>query len=130
MSILGNLNLHGEQFNSPSKSSVAVDSNSPVKGQNVFNNDMLKNPEEDNDDSGFSFKLAKVPEKSVAPAMDKIVSEQQDFDKFIEEQRIQLPIKICAAVTESERVQILDEFFKLIETQKKRLNSKKSPVKK
>ena len=85
MSILGNLNLHGEQFNSPSKRSVATDSNSPVKGneKHLFNNDMLK--DEDNDDGGFSFKLAKVPEKSVAPAMDKIVSEQQDFDKFIEE---------------------------------------------
>lgn len=130
MSILGNLNLHGQQFNSPSKRIAAIDSNSPVKGheKHLFNNDMTKN--EDDDDSGFSFKLAKVPEKSIAPSMEKSVSNQQDFDKFIEEQRIQLPIKICAACTESERVQILDDFFKLIETQKKRLNSKKSPLKK
>jgi hypothetical protein len=56
--------------------------------------------------------------------------EIQDFDKFIEEQRIQLPIKICAATSEIERVDILDNFFKLIEMQKKRMSSKKSPMKK
>lgn len=67
MSILGNLNLHGEQFNSPSKRRANIEANSPEKGavkQSLFVNDMLKN--DDNDDSGFSFKLAKVPEKSVA----------------------------------------------------------------
>ena len=44
---------------------------------------MIKN--DDNDDSGFSFKLAKVPEKSVAPPMENQKIGQQDFDKFIEE---------------------------------------------
>lgn len=85
MSILGNLNLNGEQFNSPSKRSANIDANSPVKGveKHLFNNDMIKN--DDNDDSGFSFKLAKVPEKSVAPLMENFKKETQDFDKFIEE---------------------------------------------
>ena len=44
---------------------------------------MIKN--DDNDDSGFSFKLAKVPEKSFAPPMETSKMETQDFDKFIEE---------------------------------------------
>lgn len=85
MSILGNLNLHGEQFNSPSKRSANIDCNSPVKGveKHLFNNDINKN--DDNDDGGFSFKLAKVPEKSVAPSMDNSKMESHDFDKFIEE---------------------------------------------
>ena len=85
MSVLGNLNLHGEKFNSPSKRSTNIDANSPVKGheKHLFNNDMIKH--DDNDDSGFSFKLAKVPEKSVASPMDTKNMESQDFDKFIEE---------------------------------------------
>ena len=57
--------------------------------------------------------------------------ENNDFDKFIEEQRVQLPIKICSANSESERVEILESFFKLVEIQKQRLvASKKSPMKK
>ena len=94
MSILGNININQERFNSPTKRSFR---GSPDKQQVAA---ML--PSEGlGDNDGFSFKLSQVPKKSEAPpSFDQSLA---DFDKFVQDQRVLLPQKISQAKSAEER---------------------------